>query len=91
MNDTTALKIFESCVNEMYMSSSPPISWESIKKKYEGKKKTFYDKHVIDKEVYERISEKYMKKLDTYYKRRLSWFLLDYAPSFRITRNKLGE
>jgi len=87
MNDITALKIFESCVNEMYLSSSPPISWETIKKKYGGKKTTFYDKHFIDKEVYEKISEKYMKKLDAYYKRKLSWFLSEYAPSFRIVKS----
>ena len=87
MNDITALKIFESCVNEMYLSSSPPISWEAIKKKYGGKKTTFYDKHFISEDVYNKIKEKYERMLDLYYRRKLSWFLLDFAPSFRIVKS----
>jgi hypothetical protein len=88
MDDAKALKIFESCVNEMYQNSSPPTTWSKIKKKYGGKQKTFYDKHFIKEKIYERIKERYYKKLDKYYRRKLDWFLLDYSPTIKREKNE---
>lgn len=83
MNDTKASKIFESCVNEMYQNSTPPTTWNEIKEQYGGSRKTFHDKHFITEREYNRIRNKYCKRLNTYYRQQLSWFLLDYAPAFK--------
>jgi len=81
MNDMKALKIFESCIDEMYRNSSPPTTWKKIQKQYGGTKETFYDKHRITESDYSRIKDSYSKKLDKYYQRKLDWFLMDYAPT----------
>jgi len=83
MNDTQALKIFESCVNEMYKNSIPPTTWCQIKKTYGGTTKSFVDKHLITLKEYRRIRDKYEDKLPKAYKRKLAWFLLDYSPSLK--------
>jgi hypothetical protein len=80
MNDRKALSIFEECIDEMYKNSTPPTTWKDIKKKYGGTKNTFHDKHTINDQLYIKIKEKYAKKLDKYYKNKLDWFLLDFAP-----------
>jgi len=86
MNDKEALKVFESCVNEMYEASTPPTTWADIKKKYgdtgQGRS-SFYLRHSISEEDYNRIKIKYCKRLNAYYERQLAWFLLDYAPTFK--------
>ena len=89
MNNTKALKIFESCINEMYQASSPPATWKQIQEQYGDTKKTFYDKHTITEKEYDRIKEVYSRKLDLFYRRKLDWFLLDYAPTFK--QNKTTE
>lgn len=84
MNDKQALKIFESCVDEMYRMSTPPASWKDIKEKYSNKNRSeFYSKHRISEQDYNDIKSKYAKQLNSFYKRRLVWFLLDYAPCFK--------
>ena len=83
MNDKTALKIIEACIDEMYKQSIPPTTWKALKEKYGDTTKSFYDKHSLSEQDYIRIKEKYCKKLDKYYQRQLDWFLLDYAPSFK--------
>jgi hypothetical protein len=85
MNDSEALKIFESCVDEMYRNSSPPTTWAQIKKKYGDTKETFYDKHRITETRYNSIKDSYSRQLDKYHQRRLDWFLLDYAPTLKKT------
>jgi glycosyltransferase involved in cell wall biosynthesis len=82
MNDTKALKIFESCIDEMYRNSSPPTTWKQILEQYSDTGVTFYDKHRITETDYDRIKESYIKKLDKFYQRQLDWFLLGYAPTF---------
>ena len=81
MNDKKAMEIFEECIDEMYRNCTPPTTWEYIRKKYGGTKKTFFDKHIISDKLYIQIKEKYAKKLDNYYKNKLDWFLLDFAPT----------
>lgn len=91
MNDTEALKIFESCIDEMYRNSTPPTTWAEIKKKYGGTRNTFYDKHAITEARYNNIRDSYSKKLNSYYKRKLSWFLLDYAPTFEKENKEIKD
>jgi hypothetical protein len=79
-----AKKIFEACMNELYMNSEPPISWDEIKEKYCGiERSEFYMKHHISEKLYEKITDKYKKQLTLFYRRQLSWYLLDYAPTFK--------
>jgi hypothetical protein len=80
MNDKKAMEIFEECIDEMYRNCTPPITWDYIKKNYSGTKTTFYSKYTISDELYTKIKNKYAKKLDNYYKSKLDWFLLDFAP-----------
>lgn len=84
MTNSKALKIFEACINELYMNSEPPITWQEINEKYSGdERSSFYMKHCISQKLYDEITSKYKKQLPEYYKRQLSWYLLDYAPTFK--------
>jgi hypothetical protein len=38
MNDAKALKIFESCIDEMYRNSTPPTTWAEIQERYSDTK-----------------------------------------------------
>jgi len=83
MNDKKALKIFDECMDELYKASIPPITWKEIQNKYADQERSeFYMKHCIDEKLYDKITKKYKSKLNIYYNRQLSWFLLDYAPTF---------
>jgi hypothetical protein len=64
----------------MYKASTPSITWAEIKKKYSDTGEIFYDKYSLSEQDYDRIKDKYSKKLNTFYRRKLDWFLLDYAP-----------
>jgi len=79
LNDKKALEIFEACIDEMYKNSDPPTTWKNI---LQERKKEFYNEHSITEEQYNNIKAKYEKKLPTFYKRKLAWFLLDYSPAF---------
>jgi hypothetical protein len=83
MNEQKAIKIIEQCLNEMYKASTPPISWGQIKKKHEGKKVEFFLKHKLTEVDYDKIKEKYKKKLPKLYRRSLDWILLDYSPTIK--------
>jgi hypothetical protein len=84
MTNSKALKIFEACINELYMNSEPSITWQEINEKYSGDERSnFYMKHHISQKLYDEITSKYRKMLPEYYKRQLSWYLLDYAPTFK--------
>jgi len=88
MSEKKALQIFIECIDEMYKNSSPPISWDTIQKKYGKTKIPFYENHSITEKKYDEIKNKYYKKLDTFYRRKLDWFLLDYAPKFKQKKEK---
>ena len=95
MNSKEAVKIFNDCINEMYENSTPSITWQKVQKKYDKKRLTnrillklgfernCYNKHSIFIKDYDRIKDKYSKKLNVYYRKGLDWFLLDYAPKFK--------
>ena len=88
MSDSKASKIFEACVDEMYRASTPSTTWKDIKKHMLPIDRctdrcTVYNKHFILEEDYNRIKEKYAKKLNLFYQRKPDWFLLDYAPAFK--------
>jgi hypothetical protein len=83
MNDKKAKQIFIQCIDELYRNSNPSISWEEIEETYADKPRSeFYMKHKINEDLYDKIVEKYKKKLPLFYRRQLSWFLLDYSPTF---------
>ena len=77
-----AEKAVEDCLDEMYRSSVPPITWNEILQKYAGKK-DWHMKHRISEEDYTLIKEKYQRKLHKMYHRDLDWMLLDYSPRFQ--------
>ena len=68
------------------ISENPPdpqgqkITWVQVKKKYGGTKIPFYMKHVLPEKKYDKIKERYEKKLTPRYRKQLSWVLLDFAP-----------
>jgi len=85
ISKSKALKIFESCMNDLYLASEPSISWDEVKERYGGMSDSrFYLKHKISVERYDGIVDGYRKLLDKYYNRELSMFLLNYAPSFKL-------
>jgi hypothetical protein len=83
MTDKQVSKIFEQCIDEMYRNSEPSNTWAAIKKFFGKTGRTFHDKHFITEESYNKIREKYMKKLTIYYQRQLSYFLLNYSPTIK--------
>ena len=84
MTNAKAVKIFEACMNELYMNSEPSITWEEINDKYGGiERSEFYMKHSISQKKYDMITNKYRRMLPEFYRRQLSWYLLDYAPTFK--------
>ena len=85
ISKSKALKIFESCINELYINSEPSTTWKNIKDTYKNKPDSrFYEKHKISIERYTNIVNNYRKQLNKQYNRQLDWFLLDYAPSFKL-------
>lgn len=82
MNDKKAIKIMEDCLNEMYLNSTPPITWKEVKDKYVGVD-DWYWKHELCEKKYVEIKDKYRKKLSSLYKSSLDWALLDFAPKFK--------
>jgi len=82
MSDKKALKIFEACMNELYLASIPSISWAEVREKYgDDERSEFYMKHVIKSVDYDMIVSRYNKLLTSYYRRQFAWYLLDYAPT----------
>jgi hypothetical protein len=82
MSEKRAGMLVRQCLNEMYLISDPPISWEDVEKTYPNVK-AFYLKHQISLEDYNRIKEKYRKKLPKLYHNSLDWELLNYSPTFK--------
>ncbi len=83
-----AKEIATKCIDEMYQHSTPPTTWEKIMEKYGNTKIRFYEKHMISEKDYDRIKAKYEKKLPALWKKRLAFFLLDYAPKSKHLEKK---
>jgi len=84
--------VAERMLNEMYLNSKPKISWERVKKKYGGKKINFYDKHLIDKELCEKIYDKYKKKAKNKYEENsLAWVFLDFSPKYKFLNKNIDQ
>jgi len=83
------VKLFNECMDELYMNSEPSISWKDIQEKYKDSKEAFYLHHSISEEKYEKIVDKYRKKVTKLYWHDLEWFLLDYAPTTVRKEDKL--
>jgi len=81
LTNKEAAKIFIKCLDEMYRKSTPSITWEEIVKKYSNTTKPFFMKHSLSEQDYNRIRDKYSKKLTAYQKRQLDWCLLGYSPT----------
>jgi len=74
-------KLGTQMLDELYIASTPSLSWENVLKKYGGTKIKFYEKHVLDNKTSEKILDKYKKKCkNKFEKDSLSWLWLDYAP-----------
>jgi hypothetical protein len=77
-----ATEIVYKCLDEMYKSSDPPISFKECEEKYVGVER-WYELHRIDVESYEKIHKKYKKMLPKIYHNSLAMELLNYAPRFK--------
>lgn len=74
-------KIVIDCLDEMYKASDPPITWKQIEKKYSDTGVEFFKLHKIKQADYERIKEKYAKKLPNGYSKSFEMDLLNYSPT----------
>jgi len=70
--------IITECLDELYRNSTPSINWTMVNFLYGNTGVPFYEKHTIDKQSYDKIVEKYTKKLGK--KSGLEMVLLNYAP-----------
>ena len=68
------------CLNELYMASTPSITFKELEKLYGNTNEQFWEKHVIPKYLSKQIIEKYEKLLPIRYHGLLCMSLLDYSP-----------
>ena len=86
-SEKKAKEVIIECLDEMYQASKPPITWEEILKKYQGRKNWFL-LHRITEETYMKIKEKHQRRLHKMYHGDLDWMLLDYSPAFVIDKKR---
>ena len=85
MSEKKAVRLIRACLNDMYMASDPPITWDECEKKYKGVEE-WYAKHEISEEKFMEIREVYLKQLPKMYHYSLKWSLLNYAPRFKTEK-----
>ena len=82
MSEKKAFKIFDECLDDLYLASVPSISWAEIQEKYVGDDSSdFYLKHYISQERYDEIVNGYRRMLDKRFRAKFSCVLLDFAPT----------
>jgi len=79
MSKEKTVELINTCLDEMYKASNPPISWKECQDKYVDVD-YWYGKHVIKTDKYIEIREKYMKKLTPMYRDSLRWAILNFSP-----------
>jgi hypothetical protein len=58
-----AEQLMDDCLDELYRSSEPPITWADFRAKYGGVKVEGYKLHTIPKSKYVEIVERYRNRL----------------------------
>ena len=77
----------EKCLNDMYKKSTPSITWKEILKRYGNTKIEFYRKHEITEEQYDKIRDKYIKKIPKWLQTSFLMSLLDFSPTIKRCKN----
>lgn len=80
-SEKQATKILFKCLDEMYKHSTPRITWKQYVKKYYDTGVAGCEKHKISEKNYNRIYEKYRKKMHHRWHNAFGMGLLYYAPS----------
>ena len=81
MDEERIVKLGRSMLNELYLKSTPKITFDKIEKKYAGTNVRFWEKHIIPCKVGEKILQKYLKKCKNKFEEdSLRWAWLDYGP-----------
>lgn len=73
--------VLRRCINELYMNSSPPITFKELEKLYANKNIPYWTRHTIPEYLYDNIVKKYEKVLPKNGQTQLSMILLNYAPT----------
>ena len=74
-------------LNELYKKSTPKTTWAQIIKKYSGKHGAWYEGYQIDRDIAEKILDKYQKKCKNKYElNSLSFVYLDFAPKYKVKK-----
>jgi hypothetical protein len=84
------MMIIDECMNEIYINSIPPASWNDIKETYDINDGKFWMKYKIPEQIYEDIRMKYLKKLSLSDRTMLDFFLNRYAPAF-MDKQYIGD
>ena len=79
MNKEKYQKIYEECLNELYLNSEPPISWKDYRIRYWNTKTQGFLNHYLPEDKCEKIMKKYRKRLPEY--DSLAWLILDLGPT----------
>ena len=82
LNEEQLKKTIIACLDEMYRSSEPPITWEEVEESYYGAEE-WYMNHRISLQKYDDIRRKYEKLIPEHQHRYLHFELLNYAPAFK--------
>ena len=88
VTENKAKELARKCLDEMYKTSTPPISWKGVLKKYGGTGKQFFLKHKLADKDYNRIKAKYAKKMGMW-GRDLDFMLLNYSPCVKINKKEI--
>ena len=82
VSEKRAINLIRQCLNELYMNSEPPISWEECESRY-TEENEWWMLHKIDSDTYDEIVSKYKKMIGSLYRGLLEMALLSYAPTTR--------
>lgn len=81
MSKEKVIRLFNECMNELYMNSTPSITWNEIKEQYKDSDRRFWEEHYLNESRYDEIVESYRKKIPKMYHFDLDFFLLNYSPT----------
>lgn len=74
-------QLAKDCLNEMYIASTPSISWEDYCTKYGNTKIEGFKNHYLSQDKYEEILNKYSKRIATVWQASFYMQILNYSPT----------
>jgi len=81
MSKKKAAEIIDECLDELFRTAKPSFTWKEIHEKFAGTRVPIWKISYLSEKAYDKIVEKYKKKLTPTYRSSLSWELMNYSPT----------